>query len=208
MATWTMAAEDELSVKGIGSEVSILLKGERCAGVVTASKGLLVKVEYQKSESVRGTTWVPTKEVSARSSVAGGAAAAAEPPSSGGSTPPRIQGASSDVAESVLTKQKHMDSVRGSIAVAKSQDYISGANYMQNALSVVVVGASGDLAKKKTYPALLDLFAHGHLPQHVNVVGIARSVRAKPRPCLLCTSCLPTPEGNEHSHAALLKRRR
>jgi glucose-6-phosphate 1-dehydrogenase len=46
---------------------------------------------------------------------------------------------------------------------------------MTSALSVVVVGASGDLAKKKTYPALLDLFSHGHLPMDVTIVGVARS---------------------------------
>jgi glucose-6-phosphate 1-dehydrogenase len=46
---------------------------------------------------------------------------------------------------------------------------------MTEALSVVVIGASGDLAKKKTYPALLDLFSHGHLPMDVCIVGVARS---------------------------------
>ena len=32
---------------------------------------------------------------------------------------------------------------------------------LEASLSVIVVGASGDLAKKKTYPALLDLFSYG-----------------------------------------------
>jgi glucose-6-phosphate 1-dehydrogenase len=40
---------------------------------------------------------------------------------------------------------------------------------------VTVLGASGDLAKKKTFPALLDLFAHGLLPQHVVIAAYARS---------------------------------
>lgn len=43
------------------------------------------------------------------------------------------------------------------------------------ALTVVVLGASGDLAKKKTYPALFSLFAHGLIPAHVSIVGYARS---------------------------------
>eukprot|EP00603_Paraphysomonas_imperforata_P001972 CAMPEP_0114431110 /NCGR_PEP_ID=MMETSP0103-20121206/10418_1 /TAXON_ID=37642 ORGANISM="Paraphysomonas imperforata, Strain PA2" /NCGR_SAMPLE_ID=MMETSP0103 /ASSEMBLY_ACC=CAM_ASM_000201 /LENGTH=513 /DNA_ID=CAMNT_0001600639 /DNA_START=37 /DNA_END=1578 /DNA_ORIENTATION=- len=48
--------------------------------------------------------------------------------------------------------------------------------YNEQTLSVVVLGASGDLAKKKTYPALYDLFSHGYLPKTcVNIVGYARS---------------------------------
>lgn len=43
------------------------------------------------------------------------------------------------------------------------------------ALSIVVLGASGDLARKKTYPALFALYAKGFAPQHVQVVGYARS---------------------------------
>ncbi|CAG9464164.1 unnamed protein product [Pedinophyceae sp. YPF-701] len=42
-------------------------------------------------------------------------------------------------------------------------------------LSVAVLGASGDLAKKKTYPALFTLFAEGFLPKNVRIVGYARS---------------------------------
>lgn len=38
-------------------------------------------------------------------------------------------------------------------------------NWDQSALSIVVVGASGDLAKKKIYPALFALFYEGMLPQ-------------------------------------------
>ncbi|KAL8275062.1 hypothetical protein Esti_000941 [Eimeria stiedai] len=42
-------------------------------------------------------------------------------------------------------------------------------------LHVVVFGASGDLAKRKTYPALFSLFCEGLLPPYVHVVGYARS---------------------------------
>lgn len=38
-------------------------------------------------------------------------------------------------------------------------------NWSQSALSIVVVGASGDLAKKKIFPALFALFYDGHLPE-------------------------------------------
>lgn len=42
-------------------------------------------------------------------------------------------------------------------------------------LSVVVVGASGDLAKKKTFPSLLNLFADRLLPSATSIYGYARS---------------------------------
>lgn len=42
-------------------------------------------------------------------------------------------------------------------------------------LSICVLGASGDLAKKKTYPALFALYSKGFLPAHLQVVGYARS---------------------------------
>jgi len=42
-------------------------------------------------------------------------------------------------------------------------------------LSVTVVGASGDLAKKKIFPALFALFYEGSLPPNFTIVGFARS---------------------------------
>ncbi|KAJ3360742.1 Glucose-6-phosphate 1-dehydrogenase [Allomyces arbusculus] len=42
-------------------------------------------------------------------------------------------------------------------------------------VTVVVLGASGDLAKKKTYPALFALFKHEFLPPTAQIVGYARS---------------------------------
>jgi glucose-6-phosphate 1-dehydrogenase len=42
-------------------------------------------------------------------------------------------------------------------------------------LSVVVVGASGDLAKKKTYPSLLNLFDDNLMPENTVIWGYARS---------------------------------
>lgn len=43
------------------------------------------------------------------------------------------------------------------------------------ALTIVVLGASGDLAKKKTYPALFSLYVHKLIPSIANIVGYARS---------------------------------
>ncbi|KAG2227096.1 hypothetical protein INT45_003826, partial [Circinella minor] len=37
------------------------------------------------------------------------------------------------------------------------------------------LGASGDLAKKKTYPALYKLFKNGFLPQNTHIIGYART---------------------------------
>ena len=42
-------------------------------------------------------------------------------------------------------------------------------------LTIVVLGASGDLAKKKTFPALFSLFCNGLLPSSVQIVGYART---------------------------------
>jgi glucose-6-phosphate 1-dehydrogenase len=40
---------------------------------------------------------------------------------------------------------------------------------------ITVLGASGDLAFKKTFPALFALFCNGHLPTQFHIVGYARS---------------------------------
>mmetsp|Transcript_4154 Transcript_4154/g.4076 ORF Transcript_4154/g.4076 Transcript_4154/m.4076 type:complete len:503 (-) Transcript_4154:1044-2552(-) len=42
-------------------------------------------------------------------------------------------------------------------------------------VTIVVFGASGDLAKKKTFPALFGLFREGELPSTIKVIGYARS---------------------------------
>lgn len=47
--------------------------------------------------------------------------------------------------------------------------------HLQDGLTIVVVGASGDLAKKKTYPSLLALYAQDLLPQDALIWGYARS---------------------------------
>lgn len=45
----------------------------------------------------------------------------------------------------------------------------------KRALTIVVLGASGDLAKKKTFPALFQLHRRKLLPPHALIVGYARS---------------------------------
>ncbi|XP_077215311.1 glucose-6-phosphate 1-dehydrogenase, chloroplastic-like isoform X2 [Tasmannia lanceolata] len=45
----------------------------------------------------------------------------------------------------------------------------------ESTISITVVGASGDLAKKKIFPALFALFYEDHLPKNFTVFGYARS---------------------------------
>lgn len=42
-------------------------------------------------------------------------------------------------------------------------------------VAIIVLGASGDLAKKKTFPAIFSLFYHGLLPTNFVLFGFARS---------------------------------
>ncbi|EPZ31985.1 polyadenylate binding protein [Rozella allomycis CSF55] len=42
-------------------------------------------------------------------------------------------------------------------------------------VSIVVFGASGDLAKKKTFPALFQLFKFGYIPKNSQIIGFART---------------------------------
>jgi len=44
-----------------------------------------------------------------------------------------------------------------------------------DSLSIIVVGASGDLARKKIYPALFALYCQGCLPERFQVFGFART---------------------------------
>ena len=51
--------------------------------------------------------------------------------------------------------------------------------YLCDALTVFVVGASGDLAKKKTYPSLFDLYRRSFLPKNSTLIcGYARSQKS------------------------------
>ena len=54
----------------------------------------------------------------------------------------------------------------------------STENWQHQALTVYVFGASGDLAKKKTFPSLFDLFLAGFLPPSTVICGYARSAKS------------------------------
>ena len=66
---------------------------------------------------------------------------------------------------------------RNSADERPSMDEHNACEYLETALTVFVIGASGDLAKKKTYPSLFALYASGYLPEHVVIVGYARSAK-------------------------------
>lgn len=64
------------------------------------------------------------------------------------------------------------------MASATSINEVYGLNdehWETTSLSFCVVGASGDLAKKKILPALFALYAQGMMPQSFKVFGYARS---------------------------------
>jgi glucose-6-phosphate 1-dehydrogenase len=42
-------------------------------------------------------------------------------------------------------------------------------------LSIIVVGASGDLARRKIYPSLFALYCQGYLPERFHIFGLART---------------------------------
>ncbi|KAI9512174.1 glucose-6-P dehydrogenase [Russula earlei] len=48
-------------------------------------------------------------------------------------------------------------------------------NVLRDNTLIIVFGASGDLAKKKTFPALFGLYRNGFLPEGVKIVGYART---------------------------------
>lgn len=61
---------------------------------------------------------------------------------------------------------------RGSIP---SMEALGDDSLKDQSLTIVVVGASGDLASKKTFPALFGLFRRNLLPKDVAIIGYART---------------------------------
>jgi glucose-6-phosphate 1-dehydrogenase len=61
----------------------------------------------------------------------------------------------------------------GSAAITKFKKDVD--NRMKGGVTIVVLGASGDLAKKKTFPALYALFQNKFLPEKTQIVGYART---------------------------------
>lgn len=67
---------------------------------------------------------------------------------------------------------------RAMASATSSMNEVYGLNdehWETSSLSFCVVGASGDLAKKKILPALFALYEQGMMPQSFKVFGYARS---------------------------------
>jgi glucose-6-phosphate 1-dehydrogenase len=64
-------------------------------------------------------------------------------------------------------------------------------------LTIVILGASGDLARKKTFPALFDLAHTRMLPSHIKIVGYARSAMDSKGLQELVRAGLKTPHAEE-----------
>lgn len=147
-----------------GDIVSFKLEGHARRGIVAKRKGMLIQVNYTIGDTEQ-SAWIEKWDIV--------------------SEPDKFPGEKSPLSD---PRAKRISLAEA--AEAESNALIAKQVYMNSALSVIVVGASGDLAKKKTYPALLDLYSHGHLPMDVTIVGLARSalsddeLRARLRPFL------------------------
>ncbi|TDL29499.1 glucose-6-P dehydrogenase [Rickenella mellea] len=64
---------------------------------------------------------------------------------------------------------------------------------------IIVLGASGDLAKKKTFPALFGLYRMGFLPKDVHIVGYARTKMDEAEFHKRETSYLKVPDNDEET---------
>lgn len=82
-----------------------------------------------------------------------------------------------------LNAVSSQDGFSGSLASKETVQYqygdttasLSGSQHLETTTSITVVGASGDLARKKIFPALFALYYEDCLPEHFTVFGYARS---------------------------------
>ncbi|ODV90392.1 hypothetical protein CANCADRAFT_106049 [Tortispora caseinolytica NRRL Y-17796] len=76
-----------------------------------------------------------------------------------------------DMAEIIMSESNEEIVIADNI-IGKERS--NGVTMNENT-TIVVFGASGDLAKKKTYPALFGLYRNEFLPRNVHIVGYART---------------------------------
>ncbi|KAF8408446.1 hypothetical protein HHK36_007599 [Tetracentron sinense] len=79
-----------------------------------------------------------------------------------------------------LSNQTYMKKLKDELLSIPTSDECKDAagfdnNEKESTVSITVVGASGDLAKKKIFPALFALYYEDCLPKHFTVFGYARS---------------------------------
>ncbi|CDY68583.1 BnaAnng27690D [Brassica napus] len=77
----------------------------------------------------------------------------------------------------VVTNSSPIEKLKDGLLSIPSQEVVAelGGGEHESTVSITVVGASGDLAKKKIFPALFALYYEGCLPQHFTIYGYARS---------------------------------
>lgn len=80
-----------------------------------------------------------------------------------------------------MSDKKHSETTERSLQKQSKENLdeytqgISDEPWMKESLCIVIIGASGDLAKKKTYPSLLHLYDDNLLPDDIVIWGYARS---------------------------------
>ncbi|KAK9108531.1 hypothetical protein Syun_024542 [Stephania yunnanensis] len=91
-----------------------------------------------------------------------------------------VQDGSVATAESPLATETPLIKLKDGLTLSTSENESSEAAGFDiketgSSVSITVVGASGDLAKKKIFPALFALYYEDCLPEHFTVFGYARS---------------------------------
>ena len=51
---------------------------------------------------------------------------------------------------------------------------------------IIILGGSGDLAKRKLIPALIDLYTHNKLPEVFSIVGLTYTTHRRGIPSFRC----------------------
>jgi glucose-6-phosphate 1-dehydrogenase len=81
----------------------------------------------------------------------------------------------SNSSESKTSLKGLKDEVLSALSQEAAKVGVESDGQSQSTVSITVVGASGDLAKKKIFPALFALYYEGCLPEHFTIFGYSRS---------------------------------
>ncbi|KAK9089879.1 hypothetical protein Scep_028961 [Stephania cephalantha] len=82
--------------------------------------------------------------------------------------PPNAVSLQDGLAGNSASNDRFVETKTGQVPISQSEN-------VESTLSITVVGASGDLAKKKIFPALFALYYEDWLPEHFQIFGYARS---------------------------------
>lgn len=79
------------------------------------------------------------------------------------------------VADKLLCSRPSQQQASCTAIASKPAGLTDHETLMKSPLSIVIFGATGDLARKKLFPALYQLCLLGHFPRNLNIVGYGRS---------------------------------